>query len=139
MLSERGSALMLMPAAVMVVIVLGAIAFDLSLVHLGEREVLNAASAAANDAVTFGLDEETLRRDGRYQLDPVRVEEAVRRSLDARGVAGELTGVDITPVGADGVAVTLTMSVEYVFARALPGGPDHSTVQATAEATVAHR
>jgi hypothetical protein len=31
------------------------------------------------------------------------------------------------------------MTVDYVFARALPGGPDHSTVQATAEATVAHR
>jgi hypothetical protein len=129
---------MLMPAAVMVVLVLGAIAFDLSVVHLGEREVLDAASAAANDAVTYGLDEEALRNRGAYQLDPARVDEAVRQSLDARGLAGDLSSVDVQPIGVDGVAVTLTMRVDYVFARALPGASS-TEVGATAEATVSRR
>lgn len=137
-MSQRGSVLMLMPAAVMIVLVLGAIAFDLSVVHLGERELVDAASAAANDAVTYGLDEEALRNDGVYRLDPSRVEEAVGLSLDAGGMAGDLTSVEIRPVGDDGVSVTLTMTVDYVFARALPG-PGTTTIDATAQATATRR
>lgn len=135
---ERGSVLMLMPAAVVVVLVLGAIAVDLSVVHLGKRELVDAASAAANDAVTYGLDETALRNEGAYRLDPGRVRAAVHQSLAGSGVAGELTGIDVQPVGADGVEVTLTMTVEYVFAKALPG-PSSTTVEATATATVARR
>lgn len=136
--SQRGSVLMLMPAAVLVVLVLGAIAFDLSVVHLGERELVDAASAAANDAVTYGLDESALRNEGLYRLDPDRVREAVHQSLAGSGVVDELTSVDVQPVGADGVEVTLTMTVEYVFAKALPG-PSSTTVEASATASVERR
>lgn len=129
---------MLMPAAVMVVLVLGAIAFDLTVVHLGEREVADAASAAANDAVTHGLDEDALRNHGTYLLDPGRVDEAVQRSLAARGLTDHAPTVVIQPLGADGVEVTVAMQVDYVFARALPG-PSSTTVEATARATVTRR
>jgi hypothetical protein len=136
--NQRGSVLMLMPAAVMVVLALGAITFDLSVVYLGEREAVDAASAAANDAVTYGLDEDALRNEGVYRLDPRRVDQAVALSLDARGLAGDLTAVDIAAVGDDGVSVTLTLTVDYVFARALPG-PGSTTVTARAQATATRR
>jgi D-alanyl-D-alanine carboxypeptidase len=43
---------MLMPAAVLIVIVLGSIAVDFAIVFLGEREAASLAAAAANDAAT---------------------------------------------------------------------------------------
>ena len=70
--ADDGSALILMPAAVLVVMVLAAITMDLSLVHLGRRETIAAAEAAANDAATFGLDERAYRSGAGYRLDAVR-------------------------------------------------------------------
>ena len=63
---------MLMPAAVLIVMVLGAIAVDLTAVRLGQRELIAAAGDAANDAVTVGLDEAALRSGQGYRLDPDR-------------------------------------------------------------------
>jgi hypothetical protein len=137
---------MLMPAGVLVVLVLGSMAVDLSVVHLGEREVAAAASGAANDAVTAGVDPAAVYGAGSYGLDPARVGEAVARSLAAQ----ERSGTDLrlahpprlTDADGDGftdtVTVTVRMEVAYVFAGALPRAPDGTTVEATATAT-AHR
>jgi hypothetical protein len=134
---------MLMPAAVLVVIVLGAMAVDLSVVHLGEREVSSAASAAVNDAVTYGLDEAALYETGTYGLDPGRVREIVATTLAAQ----EASGSDLRLVGSpvlrdtdgDGAPETVTirvrMTVGYLFAKGLPGAPDTTTVEASATAT----
>jgi hypothetical protein len=124
-----------MPAAVLIVIVLGAIAVDLSIVQLSEREVATAAAGAANDAVTYGLDETTLRSDGAYVLDQGRVEQAVRLSIASGDLGDEVDRVDVTITGPESVEVTLTLDVDYVFAKAIPGGPDRTTVEATARAT----
>jgi hypothetical protein len=126
---------MLMPAAMLIVIVLGAIAVDLSVVQLSQREVAAAASGAANDAVTYGLDEAALRAGGAYALDPERVQRAVDLSVASGDLADEIDSVTVTPTGPDTAEVTLTMDVDYIFAKALPGGPDHTTVKATARAT----
>ena len=137
---SRGSVLMLMPAAVLIVLVLSAIAVDLSIVQLGQRELVDAADAAANDAVTYGLSEQQLREGGGYRLDPARAEQAVRRSLDAEGVLDRLAEpprVEIT--GADTVTVVLTMDVDHLFARSLPGTPDATEVTATGSATAVQR
>ena len=48
--SERASTLLLFPAAVFVVFVLGAIAADMASVFLGERELANATAAAEIDS-----------------------------------------------------------------------------------------
>lgn len=136
---DAGGTLLLMPAGLLVVLVLAAIAVDLGAVHLGRRELLHAAGAAANDAVTDGFDEARLRRGEGYHLDRGRVDGAVRRSLDAQGVLDDLTGPALVTVEGTTVTVTLTGRVEPVFARALPGAGDGTRVRATASAEARSR
>lgn len=134
MLTERGSVLVLMPAAVLIVLVLAAIAVDLSLVHLGRREALAAAEAAANDAVTAGLDEQALRAGRGYTLDPTRVDRTVTASLAAHGVVERLRHRPVVRIDGTTVSVQLTLRVDYVFARALPGVAHGTEVSATGSA-----
>ncbi len=140
MRSDRGSVLILMPVAVLIVITLGAIAVDLSAVRLGQRELIAAAADAANDAVTVGLDEGALRRGAGYRLDPDRVEAAVLDSLAAKGLLDDLDESPAVTVTADGaVEVRLARRVPHIFAKALPGAPDDQLVRATASASVVQR
>jgi hypothetical protein len=134
---------MLMPAAVLIVIALGAICVDLSIVHLGEREVSAAATAAVNDAVTEGVDTDTVYGSGTYALDPGRVADVVATSLAAQEQSGRdlhvVSGPTLSDGDGDGAADTVTirvrMTVDYLFAEGIPGAPDHATVEAEATAT----
>ena len=131
---------MLMPAAVLIVLLLGAIAVDLTVIHLHQRAGISAAGSAANDAVTFGLDQDALRRGDGYRLDPDRVDRAVTESLDAQGLADDLAAPpEITITAPATVTVTLNLRADYLFARALPHGPRSTTVHATASATAERR
>lgn len=136
---DTGSTLMLMPAAVLVVLVLAAIAVDLSAVQLGRRELVHAAASAANDAVGAGLDEDRLRRGEGYRLDRRRVERAVIESLAAQRVLDDLTAPPAVTIDGATVTVTLQGRVGHVFARALPGAPDHTSVRARASASASLR
>lgn len=129
---------MLMPAAVLVVLVLGAIAVDLSVVHLATRDLADAAASAANDAVTSGLDPAGVRTGGSYELDPDRVAAAVADSLALHGLEGRLARADIE-VDGDRVVVTLERRVAHVFARSLPGAAGATTITTRGEARVARR
>src|SRR6266540_3305124 len=104
---SNGSVLLLMPAAVLIVVVLGAIALDCSTVFLAHRALLTAAAAAADDAVTFGADERAYRERGVYTLDPARVQEAVELSFAARGLGD---AVDRPVVSIDGTTVSVTVT-----------------------------
>ncbi|MBA2279913.1 MAG: hypothetical protein M3527_04780 [Actinomycetota bacterium] len=126
---------MLMPAAILVVIVLGSIAVDFSIAFLGERELASLAAAAANDAVTAGVDAEQLREDGTFTLDADRVLEVVRSTIEGSSTEVELAPpvVELTVVdGEPAVRVTLRGTVDYIFAPALPGAPDSAAVAASA-------
>jgi len=81
---DQGSALLLMPVAVL--IVLGAIAVDSSITFLAQRELVDATQAAANDAATYGADVGQIRSGSGYTLDRSRVDEAVRRAFAGRGL-----------------------------------------------------
>lgn len=137
MAEDRGSALLLMPAAVLVVLVLGAIAVDSAVAFLAERDLAGAAAAAANDAVTAAMDEAALRGGTDYSLDRALVESVVARSLDLRG----LPAVTDVAVAVDGVEVRVTVSAEapLVFAPTIPGAPDTVAVSATASAVATSR
>jgi len=137
-LCERGSVLALAPAALLVLVVLAALAVDSATEYLARRELAAAADAAANDAVTFGLDEATFRETGEFVLDPVRADEAVRRALAARG-SDVVTHaeVDVTAdADAGTVTVTLRSRAHLVFSPAVPGAPDDVPVVARATADV---
>lgn len=137
---DRGSVLMLMPAAFMVLLVLGAIAVDLTAIRVGQRSVLSSATDAANDAVTVGLDETAYRSGLGYRLDPQRVREAVYAALYAKGLLNRLTAAPTIVIHPDqSVTVRLESRVEHIFARALPGISDPVPVHAEATARVAIR
>ncbi len=131
---ERGSVLMLMPAGVLVVLLLGAIAFDLSLVFLRQRQASSLAVDVANDVATVALDEARFREDGEFRLDPDRAAQ-VGVDLVAASDLGELVEeVEVEVLGPDEVTVRVVIQVDYVFARAIPGASDGTTVTASATA-----
>lgn len=131
---EHGSVLVLMPAAVLVFLVLGALAVDAAALFLAQRHLANAASAAANDAASQAVDLDRFYADGSVRLvalDAQRVAVATveRLGLDHLG--------DVRPVATvrgDVVEVTVSARARQVFAPAIPGGPDTVAVAATAVA-----
>jgi len=137
---DQGSVLMLMPAAVLIVLLLGAIAVDLTVVHLRQRAAVSAAASAANDAVTYGLDQSALRRGQGYHLDPNRVARAVTESIESQGLDDDLVSPpEVSQPTPDTVTVVLHVRALYIFARALPHGPTDTIVTATATATIDQR
>jgi len=119
---------------VLVVLLLGAIAFDLSAVFLRQRQASSLAVDVANDLVTAALDEEAFRSDGVYRLDPVRAGDLGHALALASDLRDEVVDVEVTVVAPDAVEVRVVVSVEYVFARAIPGASDGTTVEASAMA-----
>ena len=130
----RGSVLMLAPAGVLIVLLMGAIAFDLSLLFLRQRQASSVATDVANDLASLALDVPTFRGTGEFELDPDRAETVGRALLDASDLADELTAATITVTGPDTVTVRVTVQVDYVFAKAIPGTGDGTTVTASATA-----
>ena len=137
MRSERGSVLALMPAAVMIVIVLGAIAVDGSLAFLAERQVSNLAASVANDAATQGILVERFYEDGTLVLDDALVQAVADAALVQATVSlahlDDLT-IDVAVVGADTVEVTVRARTETLFSRAIPASVEYREVSATARA-----
>ncbi len=134
--NERGSTLLFFPAALLVVVVLASISVDFARARLVQRQADDAAIAAANDAVTAGLDVTALRNGDDYRLDELRVRRVVTASVGAHDSSG--TGAldaDVEVTGARSVAVTVTGRSPLDFAGALPGAPDTVVVRARARAT----
>ncbi len=133
---ERGSVLMLMPVAVLIVIVLGAIAIDRAVIFGAQRELVQSAQAAANDAAAAGIDVESIRDGaGAPSFDPARVD---------RIIAASLVGVDDLVerrwyVDGDEIVVVLEQRVDLVFTKAVPGAEETAVVNATARASLRSR
>jgi Putative Flp pilus-assembly TadE/G-like len=132
---DRGSALMLMPAGLLVVLVLASIAVDMSLVHLRKRQAFELAAAAANDAATAGVDQGRLRTTHDYVLDPDRTRAVVDDVVAASELAPHLARPPVVTVTAAGVRVELALEADYIFADVVPGAPDGTEVTASATAT----
>lgn len=131
---QRGSVLMLMPAGVLVVLLLGAISFDLSVLFLRQRQASGVAVDVANDLASAALDESRLRATGEFVLDPERAASLGARFVDASDLSGQVLALDVDVLSADTVRVTLTVRVDYVFAKAIPGAADGTEVTARATA-----
>src|SRR3954449_13306666 len=129
---SRGSVLMLMPAAVLILVILGGITFDYAHLYLAKRELTSLAEGAANDAVTYGLDQASVHRGDGYALDPERVTAAVDASISTHSADLHLEGPPkVVMLGPTEVRVTITARIDYVFARALPAASDGETVTVT--------
>ena len=135
--------LLLFPAAVLIVLVLAAITVDSSIAFLAQRELANATAAAANDAASRAVDSQAFYQGDRIELDPYAVEavamERVRLALDGSRHRALEVRVTRQPAGRGPGArgrcgCRPSSRVPYVFAKALPGGPDEATVRATSVA-----
>ncbi len=126
---------MLMPVAVLVVVILGALAVDQVVVFGAQRDLVATAQAAANDAAAYGLDPVALRRDGSVVVDPARLDRAVQRAAALADGPVEVTW----SVDGEVITVRLHGRVDLVFSPGVPGGADTAAVTATASARLDRR
>lgn len=134
---DRGSVLLLVPAGVLVLFVLAAIAVDFSLAFLGQRELSAAAAAAANDAAGAAVSDAAFygASSGDITVDGARAQRVAAEAVIRR----RPTGVTITHVvvrtGGPHVCVAVTGRVPYLFTPIVPGLPRSAEVRGESVAT----
>jgi hypothetical protein len=119
---EDGSIVLLLPAAVLVLLVLGAIAVDLALAQGGQRRLVDLAGTVATDAVGQ-VDVDTVFATGQASIDLAAAQRHADRSVRAV-VATDARlrrAVCVVSPDGDGVRVDCRGTVEPVWGRALPG------------------
>lgn len=117
---DRGSVMFLYPVGFLIVLLLGAIAVDLGNVWLQQRRLADAADSAANDAVTYGLDQEALRTTGDIELSQARIDEIVTISVAGQNLPPEATITDASGIviaGVPAVTVTIESRADFIFGR----------------------
>lgn len=134
---ERSTALMLAPALVMVLLVLGSVGVDMTLVHSARRSAYRSLSAAADDAAAM-VDSREFQRSGRIQIDPEAASRVARAHLGlldgdvppgfAEPAFRVLDARVSTDVAAGVVRIEADVLVEHVLGPAVPGVQDTTTI-----------
>jgi hypothetical protein len=133
---NQGSVLALVPAGFLVLILLAALAVDSAVSYMGQEQLHDALSGAANDAVTAALDDNSFYRSGAIAIDPVAAGRAVCASVAAQN-APALHGLQVwMAVDGDSLRLRGEAVVDGVFGRAIPGWA-HRTVRASVAAVAA--
>jgi hypothetical protein len=133
---EAGSVLMLVPAGILVLLVLGAIAVDSAVVFLAQRDLANRTAAAANDIAGAAVSDEAFYTGGGAIVVPEGVADAfvdVSFSAARRPAGFESWDADATTAGRS-VTVSAEAEVRYLFAPAVPGVARTTTVRARSTA-----
>jgi hypothetical protein len=134
---EDGSALLLMPVGVLILLVLGAIAVDFAVVYTAQREVANLTAGLANDAAG-AVDEEAFFTTGEYRIDRGRATQVVQQVVGSRpDDTLRVTCPTVALEQADVVRVACVGTIDLVFSQALPGGVSPYTVRASSTARAA--
>ena len=126
---------MMVPAAVMVLLILGAIAVDSAVVLLAKRELSARVEGVANDIAGSAVDEERAYA-GEVVLDQGRADAYVSLAFDGTPAPA---GFDSVTAGATveddrTVVVRAEGRVRFVFAPAIPGVRASTVVTAEARA-----
>lgn len=118
---EDGSALALVPAGFLVLILLAALAVDSAAAYLGQQQLHDSLSAAANDAVAAAVDNRAFYTRGVVAVDAGQAARVVCTSMAAQKTS-QLRSVRLS-MRLAGVSLELQASatVDMVFGRALPG------------------
>ena len=128
---------MLMPAAVLIVVVLGALVVDNATIWLGQRELGSAAGVAATDAAS-AISDSAFYGSGEVVLDPAQAVSTALRSVAAQDLSGVvLIGAPSVQLQGRQVCVSLTGEVRPIFGRVIPGFGGMRVVHGRATATVA--
>ncbi|MDE0700453.1 MAG: hypothetical protein F4Y27_12700 [Acidimicrobiaceae bacterium] len=114
--NDRGTVLLMFPAALLIMVILGAIAIDVGYTTVRGRELRAVAASAANDSLA-ALDIAVLRTTGNVVID-----ESAARGIVAQAIAlGPLPDAQLVDIDINGfeIAVTLRLDIELVMAPAL--------------------
>lgn len=135
--SDRGSVTLLVPVGVLVLVILAAIAVDLTLVGSAQHAIRYAAASAADDAASQ-VDEQAIRASGVVRIDMDRARKVATASLEAADLPGTLVGQPVVELVRNGTRIQVTAAIEvpHVFGRAVPGVPDTERIQATSFAEI---
>jgi len=126
---------MLMPAAVLILVILGALALDRAVAFGAQRGLVATAQSAANNGAGGGLDIDLLRSTGEIDLDPAAVGRQVQATVAASGDDIEVSW----SIEGDTVVVRLHQRIRYLFSPAVPGGDREVVIGATARANLRRR
>lgn len=135
---DRGSVLFLYPVGFLIVLMLGAIAIDLGNVWVQQRRLADAADSAANDAVTYGVDQNVLRATGDLELSEARIDEIVAVSVAGQNLPAAATITDSSGAvigGVPAVTVTIDSRAELIFGRFVRSGGIAISATGVAELT----
>ncbi len=134
---EGGKVMVLVPASVLVLAILGAISVDSGAGFLAQRQLAQAAQSAAEDA-TGQVATSGFYQTGAVALDPSRAAQVARASVAAQSLSGVKLQAPIrVQVQGAQVCVSLVGRAPVVFGAALPGVPRWITVSAHSTATAA--
>jgi hypothetical protein len=133
---DRGSVLALVPAGFLVLMLLSALAVDSAVAYLGQQQLHDSLSAAANDSVGAAVSNRAFYSGGSLALDPASAAQVVCSSIRAQAGTG-LHDLRVA-MAISGVSIRVSGSavVYAVFGRALPGFGRRS-VRSSAAATLA--
>lgn len=140
---QRGSTLLLFPAALLIMLALAAVTVDSAIAFMAQRQLINATAAAANDAATQALSDHAFYKDDRIELTQSAVEsvavDRVYQLLDrARHHGLTVTAQASAPAGAGcswSVRVSASSRVDELFGRAMPGSSGQVAVHAQSTAS----
>lgn len=121
---ERGSALVLVPAMTLVLIVLASIAVDLTAVAGVQRSAERVVSAAVDDAAGM-IDGRAHQIDGSVRIDRDAAERVLRARLGAARLPGRITDVRVTVTDST-VDASIRLESPRIFLRAVPGMADRA-------------
>lgn len=126
---QAGSVLMLLPAGVLILLMLGSVAVDGAIAFEDQRDLVALAQAAADDGAAVGVDVGHFRETGEIRLDADAVRRAIDRNIAARRDPAQPITVSWRIEG-NQVVVDLRRVAPRLLTKAFPGGD--RTVEARA-------
>jgi len=140
--ADGGNTLLLAPAGLLILLLLAAVSFDLTAAFQRKRELVELADAAANDAVSAGIDVDRLRAGGSVCLSAERVARVVAATVAVSELQADVVGVALR--GADPrcpteATIALRTRSPYPFGQVVPGTPQAIELTATGSASVVTR
>lgn len=132
---DRGSALILIPAWILILVLLGGIAVDTAAIHMAQRRGNRQLAMIVADASQI-IDTGHLLETGEMRLHPAGAQRVVNELVDQTDFPGTLHSAP--EVSIDTVAGTVTarleLQVPHIFLKAAPTASEYEIVpiQATA-------
>jgi hypothetical protein len=133
---ERGSVLALVPAAFLVLLLLGALAVDSGAAFLGQRDLSSSIQTAAADAAGAGISPGAFYGQGAVTIDPTQAAAVVCQDMVAQGNQNLLDPTVAMAVEGPAVFLQAHAQVKAVFGSIVPGF-GRRTVSAEAVAVAA--